>query len=50
MSHSKPYLPEKTCVNCQRLFTWRKKWLRDWQQVKFCSQRCRRSKKRSQHD
>ena len=35
-------LPTKTCPACQRPFAWRKKWARDWEQVKFCSERCRR--------
>lgn len=34
-------LPQKTCVACGRPFTWRRKWARDWDQVKFCSDRCR---------
>ncbi|MDJ0644604.1 MAG: DUF2256 domain-containing protein [Flavobacteriaceae bacterium] len=41
----KKYLPEKVCKSCGRPFTWRKKWQRDWEQVKFCSKRCRRAKK-----
>nr|WP_324258714.1 DUF2256 domain-containing protein [Cellvibrio fontiphilus] len=36
----KQYLPQKTCVYCQRPFTWRKKWARDWEQVKYCSKAC----------
>ena len=35
-------LPTKTCPVCQRPFTWRKKWARDWEQVKFCSDACRK--------
>ena len=35
-------LPQKICVNCQRPFSWRKKWERDWDQVIYCSDRCRR--------
>ncbi|MDQ2823695.1 MAG: DUF2256 domain-containing protein [Pseudomonadota bacterium] len=31
------------CAHCQLPFTWRKKWKRDWEQVKYCSERCRRS-------
>ncbi|MFT2098281.1 DUF2256 domain-containing protein [Marinomonas sp. 2405UD66-6] len=46
MSHKKPYLPEKICLVCQRPFTWRKKWERDWPQVKYCSERCKRQGKR----
>lgn len=34
-------LPTKVCVICARPFTWRKKWARDWEQVKYCSERCR---------
>ncbi|PKG36462.1 DUF2256 domain-containing protein [Psychrobacter sp. Sarcosine-3u-12] len=29
---------------CQRPFTWRKKWEKDWEQVIYCSQWCRRAK------
>jgi len=36
-------LPSKLCPVCQRPFVWRKKWERDWEQVKYCSERCRRS-------
>ncbi|WP_428150714.1 DUF2256 domain-containing protein [Brevundimonas sp.] len=36
-------LPQKTCVSCGRPFLWRAKWARDWDQVKFCSERCRRA-------
>ncbi len=34
-------LPTKVCVACARPFTWRKKWERDWANVKFCSDKCR---------
>lgn len=34
--------PVKTCAACGREFQWRKKWARDWEQVRFCSERCRR--------
>lgn len=37
-------LPTKHCVVCGRTITWRKKWERDWEQVKYCSDACRRSK------
>ena len=42
MAHQKPNLPQKTCVVCGRPFTWRKKWARVWDEVKYCSERCRR--------
>lgn len=34
-------LPEKVCAACGRPFVWRKKWVRDWDQVRYCSERCR---------
>jgi hypothetical protein len=34
-------LPVKTCAVCGRPFAWRKKWARDWEGVKYCSDRCR---------
>lgn len=36
-------LPSKTCAACGLPFNWRKKWARDWEAVKYCSERCRRS-------
>jgi hypothetical protein len=33
---------EKSCVVCGRAITWRKKWARDWAQVRYCSGACRR--------
>ena len=38
-------LPIKICPNCDRPFSWRKKWERDWENVKYCSERCKRNKK-----
>ncbi len=32
----------KTCAACGRTIEWRKKWARDWDDVKYCSQACRR--------
>jgi hypothetical protein len=32
----------KPCQTCGRTITWRKKWERDWEQVRYCSDRCRR--------
>ena len=34
-------LPTKLCAACGRPFTWRKKWARDWDNVRYCSDRCR---------
>jgi hypothetical protein len=41
----KQNLPEKTCPVCGLGFAWRKKWEKVWQEVKYCSERCRRSSK-----
>ncbi|MGB5499983.1 MAG: DUF2256 domain-containing protein [Maribacter sp.] len=32
------------CTVCQRPFSWRKKWEKNWETVKYCSERCRRNK------
>jgi len=45
MAHKKIFLPEKICLVCQRPFTWRKKWERVWDEVKYCSDACRKNAK-----
>ncbi|MDG1534679.1 MAG: DUF2256 domain-containing protein [Schleiferiaceae bacterium] len=42
--HKKQNLPEKVCATCGRPFTWRKKWERDWENVKYCSKRCSKTR------
>jgi len=37
-------LPEKICAHCARPFAWRKKWARDWDNVRYCSDACRAGK------
>ena len=37
-------LPHKICVRCKKPFSWRKKWERVWDDVKYCGERCRRNK------
>lgn len=37
-------LPQKTCLVCKRPFVWRKKWEKVWEEVKYCSERCRRTR------
>ncbi len=32
---------DKLCKSCGRAFAWRKKWERDWDVIKFCSDACR---------
>jgi hypothetical protein len=46
MSHkgNKSYLPSKECKACRREFSWRKKWEKNWDEVKYCSEKCRKLK------
>ncbi|WP_372882216.1 DUF2256 domain-containing protein [Psychromonas sp.] len=30
-------LPSKVCPVCRRPFSWRKKWKKVWDEVKYCS-------------
>jgi hypothetical protein len=39
-------LPQKTCIACGRPFTWRKKWEKVWDEVTYCSDRCRSEARR----
>jgi hypothetical protein len=32
----------KVCAACGRTMEWRKSWAKNWESVKFCSDRCRR--------
>ncbi|NCO85346.1 MAG: DUF2256 domain-containing protein [Rhodobacterales bacterium] len=34
-------LPQKVCATCGRPFVWRRKWARDWDAVRYCSDKCR---------
>jgi hypothetical protein len=39
-------LPTKLCASCGRTMTWRKAWAKNWESVRYCSDRCRRHKVR----
>ena len=39
-----PTPPDKTCASCGRRITWRATWARSWDEVRFCSDACRRQK------
>lgn len=43
---NKRSLPSKPCVTCGRPMTWRKRWARSWEEVKFCSEACRKGQRR----
>jgi hypothetical protein len=34
----------KPCLSCGRVITWRKKWERTWDEVRYCSDACRSRK------
>ncbi|MBM3690742.1 MAG: DUF2256 domain-containing protein [Actinobacteria bacterium] len=37
-------LPRKICLTCNQEMVWRKAWAKNWEQVKYCSERCRRNR------
>ncbi|MCU0315522.1 MAG: DUF2256 domain-containing protein [Fimbriimonadaceae bacterium] len=41
------HLPHKLCVICGKPFAWRKKWEKNWETVLYCSDQCRKQKKKS---
>jgi hypothetical protein len=38
---SRSSIPEKTCLSCGQILTWRKKWENCWDEVHYCSDACR---------
>lgn len=45
MASSRRPTPEpKTCASCGRTIEWRAKWERNWHEVRYCSDACRRRK------
>ncbi|MBK7392052.1 MAG: DUF2256 domain-containing protein [Chloracidobacterium sp.] len=47
-STKKQHLPTKICSQCGRPFTWRRRWAKVWDKVKYCSRRCSNTKPRNQ--
>ena len=37
-------LQNKICTVCEKPFSWRKKWSKDWNEVKYCSKKCGNNK------
>ena len=37
-------IDEKICEKCGRTIEYRKKWAKNWSEVKYCSEQCRRKK------
>ncbi|MBK7463907.1 MAG: DUF2256 domain-containing protein [Betaproteobacteria bacterium] len=38
---NKSFLPAKICLCCGRPMIWRKKWAKNWAEIKYCSDACR---------
>jgi hypothetical protein len=38
-------LPTKPCAACGRPMVWRKAWAKVWDEVRYCSDRCRAERK-----
>lgn len=41
---NKAALPGKPCAACGRWMTWRRRWARTWNEVKYCSDACRKGR------
>lgn len=41
---NKQSLPSKPCMACGRPMVWRKAWAKNWEQVRYCSDACRKNK------
>jgi hypothetical protein len=39
------HMADKTCLVCGLPMQWRKKWAKNWDDVKYCSERCRRQRR-----
>ena len=37
---NKRFLPSKPCTTCGHPMTWRKRWAKNWDEVKYCSDAC----------
>jgi hypothetical protein len=43
---NKAALPSKLCMACGRAMSWRRAWSKNWDDVRYCSDACRRMKAR----
>lgn len=50
LANDKAHLPQKICAVCLRPFVWRKKWAKDWDEVKYCSDACRKKRNKEPSD
>ncbi|MDH2069233.1 DUF2256 domain-containing protein [Pantoea sp. GD03673] len=47
---NKKSLPVRYCKTCNKPMSWRKKWEKCWNDVMYCSERCRRQRTAQQND
>ncbi|MDN3605746.1 DUF2256 domain-containing protein [Kaistella yonginensis] len=43
----KENFPQKVCPICDRPFSWRKKWNKEWESVQYCSEKCKKLNNKS---
>ena len=41
---NKAQLPSKPCQACGRPMSWRRAWAKNWNEVRYCSDACRKRK------
>jgi hypothetical protein len=41
---------DKVCQKCGRRIEYRKKWKKNWDQILYCSEKCRRSKNQKSYE
>ena len=41
---NKSFLPSKPCAVCRRPMVWRRAWAKNWDEVRYCSEACRKRK------
>lgn len=41
--------PTRICAFCGRPFQWRRKWKDVWEELRYCSARCRAAARRPEH-
>jgi hypothetical protein len=44
---NKASLPSKPCAVCGRPMSWRHAWAKNWDEVRYCSEACRKKKGRA---
>jgi hypothetical protein len=48
---NKAALPSKPCAACGRPMTWRRAWAKNWDEVRYCSEACRKRRQQgSSHE